>query len=333
MLALASASASAAMAASPDRAKPPVPAGRADTAITQPAPRLRPGKPNILWICTDQQRWDIFDPHAPLDPPGDFAARYDLDAIPPPLWNDSDLAEKAAFEGIMFQTKVTKPRSAQDKLDKAKYWAKIEMIDENVGRLLKRLEDSGQADQTVVIFTSDHGEMLGDHGLWWKGCRFYEGLMRVPLVFWAPKRFRQDLRSHALVDLMDIAPTLMELAGESVPKRMQGKSLLPILKGTSAPDRHKDYIRGEFYACLGPDEGSKEWPENRATMIRIEDYKLVVYHEHEKGELFNLKNDPNEFVNLWDDPKFKDERFMLLKKSFDSTVESINAGPERIGRY
>jgi arylsulfatase len=276
---------------------------------------------------------NIFDPHGPLDPPKDFTERYDIDKIPAALWKDSDLAQKAVFNDIMFQTKVRKPNLKKDQIAKAKYWATIEIIDENVGRLMKSLEDSGQADNTVIIFTSDHGEMLGDHGLWWKGCRFYEGLMRVPLIFWAPKRFKQNLRSNALVDLMDIAPTLMELTGETVPERMQGKSLIPILTGKAAPDFHKDYIRSEYYACLGPATGSKGWPENRATMIRTDHFKLVVYHDHEKGELFDMKNDPNEFTNLWDNPKFNKVRFMLMKKCFDSTVQSINAGPERIGRY
>jgi arylsulfatase A-like enzyme len=233
----------------------------------------------------------------------------------------------------MFQTTPRKPQLAKDRLAKAKYWATIEIIDENVGRMMQCLEETGQADNTVVIFTSDHGEMLGDHGLWWKGCRFYEGLVRVPLIFWAPKRFVQNVRSEALVDLMDIAPTLLELAGEDVPERMQGQSLLSILTGQADPDVHKDYIRSEFYACLGPAAGSARWPENRATMIRTTDYKLVVYHDHEKGELFDLKNDPHEFTNLWDDPAYGEVRFRLLKKCFDATVHSINAGPERIGRY
>ena len=72
----------------------------------------------------------------------------------------------------------------------ARYYAMIELIDHNVGRLLEALERTGQRERTVIVFTSDHGEMLGDHGLLLKGCRFYEGLARVPLIWWGPGRWR-----------------------------------------------------------------------------------------------------------------------------------------------
>src|SRR3546814_9817269 len=79
--------------------------------------------------------------------------------------------------------------------------------------------------------------MLGDHGLVNKGCRFYEGLVRVPLIFWWPGRIEQGLQSNALVSLIDIAPTLLEISGEPVPNHMQGRSLLPILTGEADPDQ------------------------------------------------------------------------------------------------
>ena len=94
----------------------------------------------------------------------------------------------------------------------AAYYAMIELIDDNVGRMLECLERSGQRENTIVIFMSDHGEMLGDHGLLLKGCRFYEGLARVPLIISWPGRFLEGARRSALVELLDIAPTLLEMA-------------------------------------------------------------------------------------------------------------------------
>ena len=98
----------------------------------------------------------------------------------------------------------------------------IKLIDDQVGRILAALEDSGQRENTIVIFTSDHGEMLGDHGLIQKGCRFYEGLTRVPLIWSWPGAFEADLRSPALVELTDIAPTLLEVCGLPAPSVHDG---------------------------------------------------------------------------------------------------------------
>jgi arylsulfatase A-like enzyme len=172
--------------------------------------------------------------------------------------------------------------------------------------------------------------MVGDHGLQGKGCRFYEGLVRIPLIFWWPSRFKKDLQSNALVELTDIAPTLLEIIGEEIPERMQGKSLFPILTGRSDPDSHREFVRAEFYNTLGHTEN---WPESYATMIRNREYKLINYHGHSMGELFDMLKDPDEFNNLWDYPQYQEIKFELMRKSFDATIFAIDTGPERIGRY
>ena len=100
----------------------------------------------------------------------------------------------------------------------AAYYAMIKLIDDQVGRILESLEETGQREKTVILFTSDHGEMLGDHGLIQKGCRFYEGLVRVPLIVSWPGHIESGLKSDALVELLDKAPTLLELAGLKVPE-------------------------------------------------------------------------------------------------------------------
>lgn len=273
---------------------------------------------------------NIYDPHGPLDPPKPYLDRFDIASLPGPAFRESDLVQKSVFNNVMFQSVPRDPASFNAKELQARYWASIEQIDDNIGRLLDYLEQSGQLSNTLIIFTSDHGDMLGDHGLINKGCRFYEGLVRVPLIFWWPGRVKPGLQSDALVELIDIAPTLLEITGEAVPERMQGRSLLPILRGEADPDHFRTYVRGEFYETL------KRRPKHRlssATMIRTKEYKLVNYHGHEKGELFDLENDPNEFENLWDDPDYQQIKLELMRKSFDATVSAIDTGPKRIGRY
>ncbi|AQQ09103.1 Arylsulfatase [Sedimentisphaera cyanobacteriorum] len=264
---------------------------------------------------------NIFDPHGPFNPPADYVKRFDLNKLPGPLFRESDLTQQEMLKDVFFQSRPKKTSGKGGKLRQAKYWAQIELIDENIGRMLKALEDTAQLDNTLIIFTSDHGDSCGDHGLNAKGCRFYEGLVRVPLIFWWPGKFKKGLRSKALVESTDIAPTLMELTGNSVPKYMQGKSLLPILTGMTDPHKHRKFVRCEFYDAAKPRSSNAK--STWGTMLRTEDYKLCVYHGHEHGELYDMKNDPYEFTNLWDNPKYEETRLTLLKQSFEETMKAL----------
>ena len=269
---------------------------------------------------------NCFDPHPPFDPPQEYVDRYDVESLPGPLFRASDLEAQRRLGAVNFQSKSKSPGEFNAKLDQAKYWAQIELIDENVGRLLDLLEETGQRENTIVIFASDHGESLGDHGLRRKGCRFYEGLVRVPLVISWPGRFRQGLRSDALVELADLVPTLLELNGLPVPQRVRGRSLRPILEGRSDPHHHRDFVRSEYFCTL-------QGPPSRATMIRTRRHKLVSYHGHGLGELFDLEADPGEFDNLWDDPGSADVRSRLIRESFNASMIAADPGPPRTMRY
>jgi arylsulfatase A-like enzyme len=276
---------------------------------------------------------NTFDPHpqgSTFAAPREILDRYQPDGLPGPLFHESDLAAQAKLNKIDFQTTPRRPEDINVKEKKAAYYAMIELIDQNVGRILDALEDTGQREQTVVIFMSDHGEMLGDHGLLLKGCRFYEGLTRVPLIFSWLNHFEEGVVSDALVELIDIAPTLLEICGVEVPARMQGRSLLPILTGASNPHQHRNAIRCEYYRALNPQSpGRSSFEGSYATMIRDRHYKLVVYHGHEAGELFDLYQDPGEFHNLWDDPAYSHIRFELMKQNFDALAFAVDVGPEQ----
>ena len=170
----------------------------------------------------------------------------------------------------------------------------IKLIDDQFGRLVQFLENTNQLENTVIIYSTDHGESLGDHGLIEKGCRFYEGLVHVPLVISWPGMVKECLQSEALVELMDITPTLMEILGIPQPDYMQGMSLWPILSGKKSATSHKPMVRSEFFDALNQPF------HTRATMLRDERYKLVGYHGIGLGELYDLEQDPGEFNNLWD---------------------------------
>ncbi len=280
------------------------------------------GKPWLMSV-------NIFDPHAPFDPPQSYMDRYDIDKMSGPKFRESDLAAQAKLSAIDFQNAPRRPVDFEAKRIQAAYYAMIEQIDDNVGRMMDALERSGQLNDTLVIFTSDHGEMLGDHGLLLKGCRFYEGLVRVPLIMSWPGQFLENARRQALVELIDIAPTLLELAGIPIPKRMQGKSLGKLLRDTGTADHHRDAVRCEYYCALNPAvrEGISG---TYATMIRDERYKLVVYHGHGIGELFDLERDPDEFDNLWDEPALTRTKLNLMQRSFDALAFATDTGSEQL---
>ncbi len=296
-----------------------------------------------------------FDPHPPFDPPAEFLDHYDPEALPPPLFRDGDIERQKAFRHIAQQSieatspfgEMPEPRSRKDtyahgdpastpppifngRRVKAAYYAMIELLDEQLGRILDALDETGQAENTIVVFHSDHGELLGDHGLLYKGCRFFEGLIHVPLIVRWPAAVKGGWRTSALVELVDLAPTLLEAAGLEAPSAMQGKSLLPLLRGRADPDVHKARVVAEYNDALG---STRVPMPSHATMYFDGRYKMAVYHGQGLGELFDLEADPGEFDNLWDDPGARDLRHELLHKHFDAMMATSDAGIARAGRY
>jgi arylsulfatase A-like enzyme len=269
-----------------------------------------------------------FDPHPRFDPPAEYLARMDVDAMPMPLFQPEELESQLDFQGIDFQTEAPIDPSTYDaRRMVAAYCAQIELIDDQVGRMLDALEASGQRENTIVIFTSDHGEMLGDHGLLWKGCRFYEALVHVPLILSWPGHWQAGIRSSALVELTDIVPTLYEAIGMDVPANVQGKSLLPILTGQAPPDVHRDFVRCEYHDALDRPLAS------HANMLYDGRWKLVVYHGQRVGELYDLQEDPHEYRNLWDDPNVQMIKYERIKRLFDAVMLATDEGQPRVGRY
>ncbi|AQQ70474.1 Arylsulfatase [Limihaloglobus sulfuriphilus] len=275
---------------------------------------------------------NYFDPHPPLDPPKEYIDRFDIDSIPLPGFQESDLEDNEKLKDVYFQSTCSEPKGNKSRLKLAKYWAQVELIDDNLGRILETLEDTGQRNNTLIIYTSDHGNMVGHHGLTAKGCRFYEGLVRVPLIMSWPDMFLQDLISDALVELVDITPTLLDIIGILPPNSgrpdvaMHGISLMDLLTGKSEPHVHREFTYSSYTKGLLNDE-------SYGTMIRSKKYKLVNYHGSGWGQLFDMENDPGEFVNLWDKPEYQKIKYQLMEKSYDYTVKIIDTGSQYVARY
>ncbi len=275
----------------------------------------------------DDQPWLIsinpFDPHAPFDAPWEYFRRYDPATLPGAHFKDSDLAHqnKLAAAGIDFQSQPQHPDQWDAKLIQASYYAMIELLDYEFGRLLDYLDESGQRENTIIIFMSDHGETLCDHGLLLKGCRLYEGLVRVPLMISWPGHFQQDVVSDALVELIDLVPTFYDVLDMEIPYFVQGQSLRPLLMGET--DQHRDFVRTEFFGAINyPDQ-------THATMYRDKRWKLVTYHHKNLHELYDLNTDPWEHHDLADDPDYQAIKWELVQKSFDAAINAHPPEPPR----
>ncbi len=298
-----------------------------------------------------------FSPHPTFHPPGPYLDHYIPSEMPSPLFKESDIEKQKAFSNIDQQTVdainpldaiVSKknnkelpkdllaslpPQSYNPKLLKACYYAEIELVDKQFGRIIETLEETGQLDNTIIIFTSDHGELLGDHGLLFKGCRFFEALVHVPLIISWPKKWQKNRVSHALVESIDIAPTILEAAGIEIPYYIQGKSLYSLLEGTSDLQKHKDSVLCEYNDAMGQETTANKHQGSHGTMVFDGEYKSIVYSGEDIGEIYNLKNDPGEFDNLWDNEGIQDLKLRIIKKHLDKVMQASSAGIKRTKAY
>ena len=192
---------------------------------------------------------------------------------------------------------------------RAAYYGLISFCDDKISALLDAVDASGQAENTVIIYVADHGEMHGEHGMWWK-CTFFEQSSRIPTIISWPGHFSGRQRTTGVVSLLDVVRTVVELAGGSGDDffGLDGDSLVPLLLGQ--PEGWKDLALVEY-------EGHGATTPSR--MVRRGRYKLNYYHE-EPAELYDLLQDPHEFVNLAGRPEFagiQDELTGLVLADWD----------------
>ena len=261
-------------------------------------------------------------PHPPYDPTPDAAAEYidrklplpvvtqdDLDGQPPPFQQLRKHNTEVDHDSVVH---LEQPSRLQLQRLRAYYAANVSMIDRQVGGIMKALEEQGYLENSIVIFTSDHGDCLGDHGHIQKWT-MYDIITRVPAIFWAPGRFPAGRRLDAQCQWMDIGPTILDLAGVQPPADMQAESLLPALQGQAWRGR-------ELVFAEHPPDGNYEGPY--MTMVRSEQHKLVHFAGEAYGQLFDLEADPGEVHNLWDDPALAAIKQQLLDAMLNWRLES-----------
>jgi arylsulfatase A-like enzyme len=248
----------------------------------------------------------FFNAHRPWDPPHKYEHLYDGVRLPEPgtFWDDYSQRVSPARDARMRiedmpdfnpPTDLTARQRKQWNYQKfiTQFLGTLRSQDDNIGRLLQYLDDSGLADNTVVVYTTDHGFFMGDHG--WFDKRFmYEQAIRVPWMIRCPGAAgRGSVRKDWLINI-DNAPSVLDLAGLPIPLQMQGKSIVPLLRGEKsfAGQRALYYHSYEF--------GDPHWVAPHYG-IRTERFKLISYYTENQWELFDLEKDPDEMENLFID--------------------------------
>lgn len=238
-------------------------------------------------------------PHSPYDPPKRFMDMYKSSDMPKPnvgkwaaKYAKGDKENLASWHGDFGVEQAQKSRQG--------YYGNVSFIDEQVGLILKALEEKGVLENTLIVFTADHGDMLGDHNLWRKTYA-YEGSAHIPMLVRWPKSMGRDgargTASDLPVELRDVLPTFLDAAGTQAPNKLDGRSLLDVARGKSAGWR--EYIDLEHDQCYSP--------ENHWNALTDGHWKYVFHAPDGSQQLFDLSTDPGELNDLAADPKYADE--------------------------
>jgi arylsulfatase A-like enzyme len=187
------------------------------------------------------------------------------------------------------------------------------MIDQKIGEILEALDEQGYLDNAMIIFTSDHGDCLGDHGLSqkWSG---YDEVVHVPVIVWRPGTVKAGHEVSSLCQQFDISQTLLEMAGIQIPSSFESKSVMDGLLGKLQSGRK--YV----FAEQGGDGNLTD--AQMVTMVRSKKWKMIHYVGEKFGQLFDLEKDPLESINLWEDTSYDDEKRSLHAALLDWHIQS-----------
>lgn len=295
-------------------------------------------KPFFLWSSFQ-------DPHNPYVVPEPWDQMYDPADMPIGHYSEGEFDDKPPFyrslaEGHHLNAEPAlrveswgvddwgpgdlsfTPDMPEDELRKltAVYYGMVSLMDHHIGRILTALEERGLLDRTVVVFTSDHGDYLGHHGLFRKSVPAYEDIQRVPFIVAHPECRSPGTHSTALQSVVDIPVTFEKLAG--IPPQVGSQGMDQGPSWLDAAERVRDWAMIEFRPL------KSDFAQHTLVTDR---YKLVYYKDREYGELYDLQNDPDQMDNLYDQPDCRDLRRMLTEKMLAAEIQKDGVLRERPG--
>lgn len=270
------------------------------------------------------------DPHHPYSPPGKYFDMYHPEDVNlpesfydthenSPLFMRKHYNETVNTDGTtigLFPNPKDLTELDAKRVIAASYGME-KMIDDAVGEILDVLEKTGLAENTIVIYTTDHGELGGDHSFFFKGPFLYQALVKIPFLIKIPNK-SMNVATDSLASSIDLPETILQLAGFPIPESMQGKSLVPILENPT--------VKINENILIEMDDGGID--EKTRTLI-TDEWRITVFSNNDnEGQLYNLKEDPDEMNNLWNDKKYKDIKIelelRLLRKNLNIIESHIN---------
>lgn len=281
-----------------------------------------PEQPFFHWVS-------FCDPHHPFSPPGRYWDMYDPAEVelPPSFHASPRPAHMAALHRLRDAGQANTAGTAAIAVSEeearaaiALTYGMVSMVDDAVGAILAALAAHGLADNTIVVFMSDHGDLMGEHGAIFKGPFHYDGVVRVPLI-WADPRYSGAVHCDDLIGTVDISVTLLEAAGVSA---FNGQSGRPFLSrdGTPLVPRDAVLIEDEIQADLpGTDV------RGRARTLITRRWRLTIYDGIGTGELIDLESDPAELENLWRSPAAREVRAELTERLVREMIANSETSP------
>jgi len=294
------------------------------------------------------------DPHHPYHAPEPYHSMYDPSDMPTPARREGELDDLPPYfrriqsESLHVEGLTGPATRFHDRMPKimARTYGMISNVDASVGRVLDALEELGMRDNTLVMYLSDHSDLMGDHWLQQKGPFHFDGLIRVPFMWSWPGHIVPDTVNTSIVSLLDFAPTVLDVCGVPIP---EGPT--PVDPSFLAgPRPAKPFVSLQLPPwpghSLAPILGGRETTVRDAALIDHDDdrlglrlrtlvterYRLTWYANKPYGELFDLQEDPQELHNLWDDPEYRSLRSELIAHLLDQVVMSDSRLPRPLSR-
>lgn len=250
------------------------------------------------------------DPHHPFNPPEPYASMYN-DVQLPPLHKRE--GEEETFPPAIREhmQRISTGYTAED-YDTVRRLAygMVSLIDDAVGRIYQTLQETDALKNTMIVFTSDHGEMLGEHGLLYKGAYHFDEILRTPLIWrWPESAAEGSMRVEALTQSLDLMPTILDVCHLPIPDAVQGESMRKLLEGQTAQGR--SWVHTENYVLRWTPDG---WLDDDINTLVTDDWKLTIRADGQLGQLFNRRDDPHELNNLWAKAEYATQRAVLTEK-------------------
>lgn len=283
-----------------------------------------PEQPFLLWAGT-------WDPHSPYRAPEPWGSMYDPADIPPPPQREEELEaypdELKRLATVNFHRNPDIPMEQIWRNTIAMYMGMISHIDDQLGRLLDGLDKMGLTDDTIISFTSDHGDMMGEH--WFVGKRifFYDGALKVPGIMAGPGIPKGEV-FEGLAESVDLMPTLLDLVSVPVPAEVQGKSWYPLMKGD------KTIVHDDVYTEIQHFNLNNDGSKNEHIFSIFDGhYRIVYFNDRHYGQLFDFSNDPENHINRWDDPDYAKIKQEMQNKLMNRVMRNLTQPNTRLADW